>query len=180
MTEDVKKKLQTTQRRMLRMIVQTERKAQKGTAAAHAANLDDVESHLPVSEPDEDTTEGNVQDSNEQEESSHDADSNPSFNSLPQDDETTEDELEPWVDKWCAQATRQTALPQPRSRRGSSDRAERSGSKPEGLPNISATDGQGLISKWSPATSTKQEGCRKRGRPAKNMGRRLQLPSTTK
>ena len=35
---------------------------------------------------------------NEQEESSHNVGSNPSLNIVPQDDETTADELEPWVD----------------------------------------------------------------------------------
>ena len=45
-----------------------------------------------------DTTEDNVQDPNKQRESSHDADINPSFNNVPQEDETTEDELEVWHD----------------------------------------------------------------------------------
>ena len=38
MTEDVKKKLQTTQRRMMRMIIQTKRQAGTSCAAAQAAN----------------------------------------------------------------------------------------------------------------------------------------------
>ena len=45
-----------------------------------------------------DTTEDNVQDPNKQRENSHDADINPSFNNVLQEDETTEDELEVWHD----------------------------------------------------------------------------------
>ena len=75
----MKKKLQTTQRLMLRMIIQTKRQTEKGIAAAHDGNVHDV-------------TDDEPQDPNEQEESGHDADN------VPRDDETTEDEPGPRVD----------------------------------------------------------------------------------
>ena len=43
-----------------------------------------------------DTTEANLQNLSEHDESSHDADSNPCFDEIPEDN--PEDELEPWVD----------------------------------------------------------------------------------
>ena len=89
----------TTQRRMMRMIIQTKRKTGEGRAAVRAASVDDtadVEPHDPDSEPVEDTTEHNNQDLNEHAESSHDADSNPCFDEITEDN--PEDELEPWVD----------------------------------------------------------------------------------
>ena len=48
-------------------------KTEKGTAAAHAENVDDVvaEPHDPDSEPEKDTNQDNPQDPNEQEERSH-------------------------------------------------------------------------------------------------------------
>ena len=49
-----------------------------------------------MSEQGDDTTEHSNQDLNEHEESSHDADSNPCFDEIPEDN--PEDELEPWVD----------------------------------------------------------------------------------
>ena len=69
MTKEMKKKLQTTQRRMMRMITQTNRKTGTGHAAAHAASVDDtadVELHDPDSEPVDHTTEHDNQDFNEQ------------------------------------------------------------------------------------------------------------------
>ena len=56
MTEEMKK-LQTTKRRMMRMIVRTQRKSRTCSAAAHAAHLDGVaddEPHHPDSELEED------------------------------------------------------------------------------------------------------------------------------
>ena len=91
MTEEMKKKLQTTERRMM-MIIQTERKAGTCPAAAHAASVD-VELHDPNMEPEDDTTEQNRQDLNEHEESSHDADSNAFFDEISHD--TPENEQEP-------------------------------------------------------------------------------------
>ena len=41
-TEEMKKELQTTQRRMMRMIIQTNRKTGKCPVAAHAASVDDI------------------------------------------------------------------------------------------------------------------------------------------
>ena len=98
MTAEMKKKLQTTQRRMMRMIKQTERKTGKCHPAAHAASVDDTadgEPHHSDSEAVEDTIEHNQQDLHEHEESSHDADSNTCFDEISEDD--PEDELEPWV-----------------------------------------------------------------------------------
>ena len=69
MTEEVRKKLQTTQRRMMRTIMQTKRKTGEGHAAAHAASVDDtadVELRDPDSEPVDHTTEHDNQDLNEQ------------------------------------------------------------------------------------------------------------------
>ena len=65
MTEDMKKKLQTIQWRMMRMIMQTKRKSGKRPAAAHAANVEEVaddEPHDADYEPEEDTTEISPQD----------------------------------------------------------------------------------------------------------------------
>ena len=76
MTEEMKKKLQTAQRWMMRMIMQTNRKTGEGHAVAHAASVDDTanfEPHDPDSELVDDTTEHNNQDLKEHEESSHDA-----------------------------------------------------------------------------------------------------------
>ena len=85
MTEEMKKKLQTTQRRMMRIIIQTLR----NTCKSH------IELHDPNSAPVDDT-ECDIQDLNQHEESSHDADNNPCFDEIPEDN--PEDELEPWVD----------------------------------------------------------------------------------
>ena len=93
-------KRQTTQRRMMRMIVQTERQVDTSYAAVQITSASDVtadaEPHDPYSEQGDDTTEHNNQDLNDQEESSHDADSNPCFDEIPE--ANPEDELEPWVD----------------------------------------------------------------------------------
>ena len=96
MTEEMKKKLQTKQRRMMRMITKTERKTGKCLPAAHAESVDDTpnsETHDPDSELKTETTEPNSQDPNEQEESCDDADSNPSFDDDPNDEPA--DELQP-------------------------------------------------------------------------------------
>ena len=71
MTEEMKNEIQTKHRRL------SGRKENlpKCTVAAHAANVDDVaddEPHDPDSEPEEDTTEANLQDPNKQEKSSND------------------------------------------------------------------------------------------------------------
>ena len=101
MTEETKKNLQTTQRRVLRMIIQTERKIhQKSTAAAKAANVEvdvDDERQDPNSEPEDDTTKSIPQDIKEQEKVTATW-TTPSISSVPQDDETTEDEPEPWFE----------------------------------------------------------------------------------
>ena len=81
--------------------MQTERQASTSCAAAQAASVSvdvtaGVEPHVPDSEQVDDTTEHNNQDLNEHEESSHDADSNPRFDEISEDN--AEDELEPWVD----------------------------------------------------------------------------------
>ena len=79
MTEDMKKKtLQTTHRRIMRMIIQTKEKIRKCFAVAHAASVDEITDGALV----DDTTEHNNQDPNEHEESSHDADSKPCFDEI--------------------------------------------------------------------------------------------------
>ena len=97
MTEELKKKLQTSQRRMMRMIIQAKRQVGRSYAAAQFASetvdvTTDAELHDPISEPEDDTTEHNHQDPNEHEESSHDADSNSWFDEIPKDN--PEDELD--------------------------------------------------------------------------------------
>ena len=62
--------------------------------------------HDSASEPEEDTTEAKQQDRTAQEGSGQDANSNPCFDSAPQDD--LEDELEPWVDYMVRTPTKQT------------------------------------------------------------------------
>ena len=67
---EVKKKLQTTQRRMMRMIIQTKRQAGTSYAAAQAASASvdvtaDAKPHDPYSEQGNDRTEHNDQDSND-------------------------------------------------------------------------------------------------------------------
>ena len=99
MTKEMKKKLQTTQRRMVRIVIQTKRQTGKCAAAAHAAGVEDtadVETHDPDSEQGDDTTQHNNQDLNEHEGSSHDADSDPCIDEIPEDN--PDDDLEPWVD----------------------------------------------------------------------------------
>ena len=86
---------------MMRMITQTKRQAGASCAIAKAASASvdvtvDAEPHGPDSEQGDDTTEHNNQDPDEHEESSHDADSNPCFDEIPED--SPEDEQEPWVD----------------------------------------------------------------------------------
>ena len=89
MTEEMKKKLQTMQRRiMMKKLMQTMRKTSGGHATAHAASVEDtsdVETHDPDSEP----VEHNNQDLNKHDESSHDADSNPFINEISEDNRTT-------------------------------------------------------------------------------------------
>ena len=78
--------------------MQKKRTAGECPAAAHAATVDDTadsELHDPDSEPENDTTEPNHQGLNEHGESSHDADSNPSFDEGPNDD--PENEPGQWV-----------------------------------------------------------------------------------
>ena len=70
--------------------IQTTRKVTNGNPATRAE--DDDELRDLDSEPEEDTTEANLQDLNELEESNHDVDSNPSFRSVPQDDDASKGE----------------------------------------------------------------------------------------
>ena len=67
----------------------------------------DVEPHDPDSEPEDDTAEHNHQIINVHPESSHDADSNLSFDEILID--SPEDELAPWVD-CMARATHQAGV----------------------------------------------------------------------
>ena len=82
MTEEIKKNLRRTQRRMMRMVTQTKRNSQNNSAAAHSANVDEAVDDEPrdteiVSE--EGTSKANPQDPIEQDESNQDADSNSIF-----------------------------------------------------------------------------------------------------
>ena len=122
----LKKKLRTTQRRMVRMIIQTKTQAGKSCAGREAASVDvtaDAEPHDPNSEQGNDTTEHNNQDPKEHEESSHDADSNRCFDKIPED--SPQDELEPWVDyiKREHHTKRTTCQQQTEPRRGFSGSA---------------------------------------------------------
>ena len=113
-----------------------------------------------ASTPEKDRTEDNRPDPNEQEERSHDVDNNPVLNSVPQ-----EDELNHGLTTLRVHATRQTTCWQlAGSCHGSSDRAERTGSKPERLLNTATTAGQrsfqSCAQRYQPS-----EGCRKRGTP---------------
>ena len=99
--EDMKKKSQTIQRKMMRMIIQTQSQAGLRCTAAQAASASvdvtaDAEPHDRDSEQGGDTTEHNNQHLNEHEESIHDVDSNPCFDETSEDN--PEDELEPLVD----------------------------------------------------------------------------------
>ena len=86
-TEEVKEEVGKTQRRMLKMSIQRKIKAKRGVAAAQAANVDDAVDD-PDSEAEKDTTERNLQDPNDQDESSHDVDS---------DGAPQETDAAPWI-----------------------------------------------------------------------------------
>lgn len=121
--EEMKKKLQTTQRRMMRMMIQTKRQTGKSHEAARAASVDatnDDVRHEPDSDKGDDTTEHNNQDLDEHEESSPDTDSSPCFDDTSEDD--PEDELGAWVDfnNESSAQKRTTCKQQAESRRGSS------------------------------------------------------------
>ena len=99
MAEEMKKKLQTTQRRMMRMIIQTKRQAGKSCAAARAASVDvtaDVGPTTPTVHWGTTRLSTTTKTSTSTKKSSHNADSNPCFDEIPEDN--PEDELEPWVD----------------------------------------------------------------------------------
>ena len=108
------------------LIIQTTKKTGKGHAAAHAASVDDaagVEPHDPDNKPETDN-----QDLDEYEESSHDANSNPSFDEISNDN--PEGELEPWSTTQREQCTkRMTCWQQTESRRGSAVRPGFTGSR---------------------------------------------------
>ena len=86
------------------MIIETKRTTGKGHAAVHAASVDDT-AHVEPDDPDSElevhTTEHNHQDLNEHAESSHNADGNPTFNEISNDN--PEDEPEPWHSESNAQ-----------------------------------------------------------------------------
>ena len=80
------------------MIIRTESTSTKCSAAAHAANVDEVADDKPHDsdrEQEQDMTETSPQKPDEKEENSQDADSTSSFDNEPQED--LEDELEPRV-----------------------------------------------------------------------------------
>ena len=80
MTKETQKKLRTTQRIVLRMIILTKTQVSKGYAAAHAVNDDaDDDTHEFDHELEQDATEANLQDPSDQQENSHDVGSISSF-----------------------------------------------------------------------------------------------------
>ena len=96
-TEEMKKELQTTQRRMTKMIIQTKRKTRKcHAAAARCERRRYRRRRTPRPRQRAGGRHEGTQGPNEHEGISHDADSNSSFDEVPNDD--PEDELEPWVD----------------------------------------------------------------------------------
>ena len=143
MTEEMKEKLQTTQRGMMRMTTQTK----NNSAAAHSANVDEAVDDEPrdteiVSE--EGTTEANPQDPLEKDESNQDADSNSIFRpSTTRPFRTRIGAM--GLQKMCEQATTQTTCWQLGFCHGFSDRAGCLGSKQERLPNTTTAAGQKLI-----------------------------------
>ena len=109
----------------------------------------------PDGELESDTTEPNHQGLNEHEESSHDADSNPSFDEVPDDD--PEDELEPIVD-YTARATHKAddllavnGLPS-----WILTQSRIYGKQARMIAKLHEDRWTKLISKWNPAISTKQ------------------------
>ena len=117
--------------------------------SSHATSVDDTadgEPHDPDSDLEDDTTEPNPQDLNEQEQSSHDADSNSSFDEVT--NEEPEDKLEPRSTAWCEQLTRQTICWQ--------QMEARRGYHHEGRWTR-------LFSNWNPAISTKERGYQVQG-----------------
>ena len=133
-----------------------ERQTGKSCASAHA----DVETHDPDSEQGHDTTEHNNQDPNEHAGRSHDADSNPCL------DEIQEDALAPWVDHITMRKAddlmaasgitswilRQSLIYWRHAKMIGKHQEDR---------------WTKLVSNWNPAISTRQQGNRQRGRPAK-------------
>ena len=150
----------------MRMIIQTKRQTGKGHAATHAASVDDtvdVEAHDPDNQPVDDKTEHNYQDLNEHEESSHDADSNPCFDGITEDN--PEDKIEPWVD-YITRATHKVK-----------DLLVASGITSWILRQSHEDRWTKLVSNWNPAISTKQKGYRKQGRPARRWADDLNIYS---
>ena len=119
MTEEMMQKLQTTQLRMMRMIIQTKRKTGEAHTAAHAASVDvtaDVEPHDLDSEQGDDTTEHNKQDLNEHEESRDDVDSRVAPTTSQQRIQKTS--LEPWVGRLASSKRNHVLDPQAAPTRG--------------------------------------------------------------
>ena len=169
MKEEIKKELQTTQRRIMGWSYGRKEKSGTCYAAAHGASVDDGAD----SEPTTLTTNQRrtrlrptPKTPTERAESSHDVDSNPSFDSVSQD-EATEDVPELWVD--CTV----------RATHKADDLMTANGIKPWVLRQSELYWKQArmiakhhddrwtrLIAKWSPTISTKQRRYWKRGRPA--------------
>ena len=130
-------------------------------------------------ESEEDTTEVNPQDATDQQESIHDVDRNPSLNSASQDDETTEDELDTRVGNVVRAIHKADNL---LTAKGIKPWMSKACCKQAGMIAKNHDDCWArLIAKLRPATSTKQNGYRKRGRPAKRWDDDINsyLPPTT-
>ena len=105
-TEGMKKKLQTTQRRELRMITQTKREVTESDAAAHAANVDDENAILRTNQK-RTRLMSTPEDPFFQQENSHEVASNPYLSSVPQDEKQQKTSQSPGLTTWYAQPTRQ-------------------------------------------------------------------------
>ena len=166
MAEEMKNKLESRERRMMRTILQPKRKSitypqqhtprpsKKSTTTNH---------HDPEHELEEDTTEIKPQNPNLQEESNQAADSSLSYDGVLQGE--TEDELEPWVDFTVRPTHKAFVLLAANGVTAGSflmeHHHERRWTK--------------LISNWNPSISTKQKRYLTQGRPRQEMERRNQF-----
>ena len=131
MTEEMEKKLPTTQRRMTKSIIPKKEKTGECHAAAHAASVDDT-ADGQLHDPDSQRRITRLNPTAKTSSSRKKADTtqtaiHPSAKFLPN---SPEDELEPWVDHFVRASTKRTTCWQRKeARRGSLDRAGFAGSR---------------------------------------------------
>ena len=171
LTEEMMKKLQITQRQMMRRIIQTNRKSGKRPAAAHAASVDDVADD-DDSELDDDTTDPTpLTPPPSKKKVATTQTATPSSTKF----QTTSQKTN-WNQGSTTQCEQRTkpmiCRKQMAARRGSSDRAGYTGNRQERFDDRWTK----LISNWNPAISTKQTGCLKQGRPAKRWENDINAP----